>query len=437
MTEQTLPEDHHYVVISSDNHAGADLYGYKPYLDSKWHDEFDDWAKNYTNPWDFVETRVTNEGFDIDKEELLTGASSWHSSLNWDSPKRKAHLSADGVVGEVIFPNTAPPFMPGSVLSGKGPASRDEYEHRWAGLKAHNRWLSDFCKDSPGQRAGIGQVLLDDVDEAIAEVKRIKELGLTGGVLLPFDGPLGGTTPLYMDVLEPLWQICEDLDVPIHKHSSAPPEQPGAAGSGPGVVAIGFAERQFFNHRAVAQMIFSGVFERHPGLKLVFSESGTGWVPRHLEMLDGLYRSGSDRNGLLSFLVPSMDQLSMKPSEYFARNIYLGASLFLPSETKIRYDIGIDRIMWGVDYPHSEGTYPYSKKAIALTFSDVPPIEVADMLGRTAAEVYNFDLNHLQTLADEVGPTVGEVKCLPTSLPKIPEDTLSPVFSTNAFTGDR
>ena len=97
------------------------------------------------------------------------------------------------------------------------------------------------------------------------------------------DGPLGGTAPLYVDDLEPLWQVCEDLDVPVHKHSSAPPEQPGAARSGPGVIAIGFAERQFYNHRAVAQMIFAGVFERHPGLKMAFSESGIGWVPRHLE----------------------------------------------------------------------------------------------------------------------------------------------------------
>ena len=184
-------------------------------------------------------------------------------------------------------------------------------------------------------------------------------------------------------------------------------------------------------------MIFAGVFERHPGLKMVFSESGVGWVPRHLELLDSLYITGSDRDGLLGFLAPSMELLSMKPSDYFARNFYLGASLFLPSEAKLRHDVGVDRIMWGVDYPHSEGTFPYSREAISLTFSDVPPAEVADMLGLTAAKVFNFDVGHLQRLADQVGPTVAEVKTLPRAIPQIPADTLSPVFSTRSFSADR
>jgi predicted TIM-barrel fold metal-dependent hydrolase len=437
VAQQSLDDNHHYIVISSDNHAGADLHGYKPYLEKKWHDEFDEWAAAYSNPWDFVEARTTKDGFELESEELLTGAASWHSSLNWDSAKRLEHMAADGVVAEVIFPNTAPPFMPGSVLSGKGPATRSEYEHRWAGLQAHNRWLADFCGQAPGQRAGIAQVLLEDIDDAVAEVRKIAELGLKGGILLPMDGPLGGTVPLYVDDLEPLWQVCEDLDVPVHKHSSAPPEQPGAARSGPGVIAVGFAERQFYNHRAVAQMIFAGVFERHPRLKMAFSESGIGWVPRHLEMLDSLYLTGSDRDGLLAFLAPSMEILSMKPSEYFARNIYLGASLFLPAEAKLRHDVGVDRIMWGVDYPHSEGTFPYSRQAISLTFSDVPPVEVADMLGLTAAKVFNFDVDQLQRLADRVGPTVAEVQTPPSSIPQIPADTLSPVFATGLFSADR
>ena len=60
MAAQSLDDDHHYIVISSDNHAGADLYGYKPYLEEKWHAEFDEWAAAYTNPWDFVESRATS-----------------------------------------------------------------------------------------------------------------------------------------------------------------------------------------------------------------------------------------------------------------------------------------------------------------------------------------------------------------------------------------
>jgi hypothetical protein len=82
----------------------------------------------------------------------------------------------------VIFPNTTRPFMPGSVLSGKGPASREDYERRWAGLQAHNRWRADFCDKAPARRAGIAQVLLDDVDDAVAEVRAIHQMGLRGGI---------------------------------------------------------------------------------------------------------------------------------------------------------------------------------------------------------------------------------------------------------------
>lgn len=434
MANEEFPQDHHYVVISSDDHAGADLYGYKPYLESKWHDEFEDWAANYSNPWDFIEVRANRDDFDIEKEELLAGVASWHSRLNWDSARRQSDLESDGVVAEVIFPNTAPPFMAKTVLSGVGPMSRQEYERQFAGLRAHNRWLSDFCADAPGQRAGIGQIMLYDIDEAVEETRNIKELGLTGGILLPMDGPSAGTIPLYSETLEPLWEVCADLDIPLHKHSAAPPEQLGVAA--PGVVAIGFAERQFYNHRAVAQMIFSGVFERFPTLRLIFSESGSSWVPGHLAMLDSVYLAGNDPQSMVHFIEPSLRAISMRPSEYFARNIYIGASLFLPSEAQKRYEIGVDRIMWGVDYPHAEGTFPFSRAALSLTFSDCPPREVAAMLGLTAAEVFGFDLDYLQSIADRVGPTVSEVASPPSRLPSVPSETVSPVFSTARFVSD-
>jgi predicted TIM-barrel fold metal-dependent hydrolase len=433
MSERSYDQNHHYVVISSDCHAGADLLGYKPYLAKKWHEEFDEWAAAYTNPWDFVDPRLASEGFNAKDAEILTGAASWHSSLNWDSGRRLKDLECDGVVAEVIFPNTAPPFMPGSVLSGKGPATRDEYEHRWAGLQAHNRWLADFCADAPGRRAGIAQVLFDDLDDAVAEVREIKRLGLTGGILLPMDGPLGGTISLSSPDLEPLWQVCAELDVPVHKHSSAPPEQPGVAGSGRGNVAIGFAERQFFNHRCVAQLIFSGVLERHPTLKVVLSESGSGWVPNHLAMLDSIYRNGQDPSGLFAFLTPSLEGLTLSPSEYFARNFFLGASLFTPGEAASRHEIGVDRIMWGVDYPHAEGTFPYSRTAMSLVLADVPPHEVADILGLTAARVFDFDVAQLTEVANRVGPTVVGVATAPARLPTVPGESLSPVFSVGVL----
>jgi hypothetical protein len=116
------------------------------------------------------------------------------------------------------------------------------------------------------------------------------------------------------------------------------------------------------------------------------------------------------------------------PSEYFRRNCYLGASLLMPAEVEDRYRIGVDKIMWGVDYPHAEGCFPYSREAMRLTFSDVPENEIRTMLGATAAEVYGFDLEFLQGFADRVGPTVDEVAQPLEKLPRVPEDTYSAVF---------
>ena len=127
-----LPPDHHYVVISSDSHAGADLLDYKPYLESKWHDEFDAWAASYSNPWDFVDPRLDKPGFDFGETEVLTGAASWHSALSWDSPRRLLHMDEDGVSAEVVFPNTAQPFLSGSAFAGTGPTDRADCERRWA-----------------------------------------------------------------------------------------------------------------------------------------------------------------------------------------------------------------------------------------------------------------------------------------------------------------
>jgi predicted TIM-barrel fold metal-dependent hydrolase len=305
---------------------------------------------------------------------------------------------------------------------------RSDYERRWAGLRAHNRWLVDFCAQAPDRRAGIAQVMLYDVDDALREIAAIKKMGLTGGILLPMDSPMTDSLPLYVSELEPLWRLCAELDVPVHKHAPAPPAMPAAERGGPGVLAISFAENHFYNRRGVAHLIFSGVLERHPTLKVVLTEGGAHWIPDHLEQLDRIYFDGKDERGFRRFLSPAVRPLSLSPSQYFHRNFYVGASLFLRSEAQHRYEIGVGNIMWGVDYPHSEGTFPYSREAIAHTFSDVPSDEVYDMLGGTAARVFGFDRGRLQQVADRIGPTVRDVRTRPARLPSVPEESLSPVF---------
>src|SRR5690606_15878646 len=103
-----------------------------------------------------------------------------------------------------------------------------------------------------------------------------------------------------------------------------------------------------------------------------------------------------------AFLVDALAELTMSPSEYFARNIWVGASLLTPSEMTARDQVGVSKLMWGQDYPHAEGTFPYSRQAYQLLLGDLQDDEIRMMLGETAAEVYGFDLAALQPLADRV-----------------------------------
>ena len=98
---------------------------------------------------------------------------------NWDSERRWGDLEADGQVAEVIFPNTVPPFFPTGMLVARPPLDARELELRWAGLRAHNRWLADWCSEFPDRRAGVAQVFLNDIDQAVAEARWAADHGLT------------------------------------------------------------------------------------------------------------------------------------------------------------------------------------------------------------------------------------------------------------------
>ena len=96
--------------------------------------------------------------------------------------------------------------------------------------------------------------------------------------------------------------------------------------------------------------------------------------------------------------------LSMKPSAYFRRNVFLGASCMPRREAELRHAIGVPNIMWGTDYPHPEGSWPFTREQMLRTFRGLPHDEVAAMLGGNAARVYGFDVEKLLPLAARIGP---------------------------------
>ena len=172
-------------------------------------------------------------------------------------------------------------------------------------------------------------------------------------------------------------------------------------------------------------LILAGVFERHPNLKFVVTEQGASWVPSTLAMIDGYHaQMASGRVGEIKY---SDDQrLPLKPSEYFTRNCWIAASFPSPREAQTRHAVGIDKFMWGSDYPHDEGTHPYTTMSLRRSFAGTDPVELQQLLAGNAARVYGFDLDALAPIATRVGPTVDEVA---EPLDAVPADSNSPAFT--------
>ena len=143
-------------------------------------------------------------------------------------------------------------------------------------------------------------------------------------------------------------------------------------------------------------LIWSGVFERHPRLKFVMTEQGSSWVVGALAQLDSQYELPMFRH--------LRRKLPRKPSEYYHQNAYIGAAFMDDTSATQRYEIGVDKLMWGSDYPHIEGTWPHTAEKLSRAFADVPRAEVAKMLGETAAKVYGFDVPKLSSLVAQIGP---------------------------------
>ena len=327
VTEDDRPEvDERYTVISADCHAGASHSAYREYLDPKFHEDFDAWRGRYKNPYK-----------DLGDNRRLR---------NWDDEMRNSQQESDGVVGEVVFPNTVPPFFPSFVLFAKPPTD-EQYEHRHAGVQAHNRWLVDFCNRFPERRAGVGQIFLNDVDDAIADARWIKENGLRGGILLPNIAPdVKWVKPLYDPCYDPLWAVLEDLEIPVNVHSgTGNPDY----GSYPVSMLLYINEVIFYTQRPFVQMLLSGVFERFPKLKFVMTEAGCAWVPPMLDQLDTVIRGIRETGATGEIRYGDDHVLAKDATEYFHQNCWMGVSNPRPADVEARHQIGIDRFMWGSD----------------------------------------------------------------------------------------
>jgi predicted TIM-barrel fold metal-dependent hydrolase len=374
---------------------------YREYLDPAYLDDFDAWRGKYKNPF-----RDLQDGGRV---------------RNWDDERRISDLEHDGIVAEVVFPNTVPPFFPSFVLFARPPKPH-EYEHRLAGIRAHNRWLADWCARFPERRAGIGQIFLNDIDDAIDDVHWIKEHGLRGGVLISAIPPdVDYVRPLYDPEYDRLWKVCEDLGVPVNAHGGT-----GAPNYGKYPVAdlLFINEVAFYSQRPFVQLLLSGVFERFPRLKFVMTEMGCSWIPPMLRRLDGTLEQirKTGRTGELRYSDEHV--LARSATEYFHQNCYVGVSQPGPEDAAARDVVGRERFMWGSDYPHNEGTHPYTREHLRQLFHEWQPDDLQQILARSAADLYDFDLDALAPIAAKVGPTVAELAEPLRELPDTPNEAL-------------
>lgn len=411
-----------YLLITADTHAGSSPEGYGPYLEQKWQGDYQGWLKQQADLAKIMRQVMGARSIGVDGDPEIVG------HRNWDSDFRQGETESDGVIAEVIFPNTSPPFAP-TMMSEFGEAELgDDGEKRWAGIQAHNRWLADFCKASPGRRAGVAQIFLPLLEESVQEIRWAKDNGLFGGVLLPGAAPGSGSEPLYAPQYEPIFEVCEELGMPLNHHTGS--ATPDFGNYLPQSLAMFMLEVQWWTHRSLWHLMFSGVFERHPNLQYVLTESGVDWVPGTLGHLDKFYdrMKNNDQCSENIFGAPTVAKMSLKPSEYFARQCHVGASFLPPKECARRHEIGVGKIMWGSDYPHVEGSYPYTREHLRLSFAGVDPQEIQQMLGLNAAKLYGFDLEQLAPLAAKFGPTKAEIAA-PLALADTPHEALKcPAF---------
>jgi len=252
--------------------------------------------------------------------------------------------------------------------------------------RAYNDWIADFCRVDPDRLKGIAMLNVDEVDEACRELERCATLGLVGA-FIPVS-PLADR-PYRHPIYERLWWTAQDLNLPLLLHIGTP------RGGIPGseftmnlgeLTAAGRSTTDYWVRYSLSAMIFAGVFDGHPGLKVGSVEHEMAWLPHWLKQMDFTYRERpvftkgwKSREGLL-------------PSDYWRRNMFVE---FMEDDlgVQLRDHIGVDNMLWGSDFPHAESTWPKSREYLDRIFAGVPPEDRRKITSDNAARIFGFRVN--------------------------------------------
>jgi predicted TIM-barrel fold metal-dependent hydrolase len=400
------------VIVSADGHAGASrMSDYAEYVDPAHRGAYRDYLARIERYEAHQLKGLTSGGAGVEEgEEGL-----------WDFDLRERCMDEDGVAAEILFIQGSAPFgaYP-AVASNERTMEYDATpEQLAAGCRAYNRWLAERCARDPRRHLGVARIPIPDIAASVAEVEFAAKAGLKGGVALPVLSR--ADIPFYNDArYEPLWAACEANGMALNVHGGANISY----GPGPERLALVLAETDWFSRRGLAHLIFSGVFERHPQLHIAMTEQRAHWVDFVLREWDSIYKWPGN--------VALRKALPRTPTEYFARNCFVGASFFSRTECDERGPLASQCYMWGGDYPHMEGTWPHTSRALRWTFGgDVSSAELRAMLGGNAARCYGLDLADLEAVAGRIGPTEADIRAADGGRP--PADFLAEHGASWAF----
>ena len=280
-------------------------------------------------------------------------------------------MDADGVDVNILYP-TVGLFL----------YSVPDSDLLTAVFRAYNDWVSEFCTPYPDRLKGIAMLNVDDVASAASELRRCAKMGLAGAMITVAPTE---ERPYSLPEYEPLWATAQDMDMPLSLHLATNRPSPGAQIADIETMRPSFVcNTEHWVRMSLADMIFSGVFERYPSLQVGSVEHDASWAPHFLDKMNVVYNERARE------ITPYRFKEDLLPSDYFRRNVFVS---FQDDATAIRYrhDIGVDNIMFGSDYPHPESTFPRTREILEEILVDCTAEEKAKIAGANAARVYHLD----------------------------------------------
>ena len=312
--------------------------------------------------------------FDFDNEMV--------HRASYDAEARVAMLDELGLDAQIMYPNVAG-FGNQNFLKSPDDALR------LISVEIYNDALTEF-QEASGQRV-FGMALLPwwDLDAAVREIERCHANGLRG-IVTCSNPEEAGLPDMATSHWDPVWQVCSDLAMPVNFHIGSSKGNLDYYGKAPWPsfgperrLAVGSANLFMGNARIVGNMIYSGVPERFPDVKFVSVESGVGWLPFFLEVLD---------HQMAETAPNELAELSMLPSDYFRRQFY-GCFWFERSTVRPTLEyVGAQSLMFETDFPHPTCLYPRDDHDLAKALEGIPHDDVERIMSLNAAELYRINI---------------------------------------------